>query len=97
MNAWKVVKGEIEKINLFSNSNIPALLPNLELSNTQTNNEMDQASMYVGIHEKQLYIQHNGNMESKVKYISEIFGANNGDSKGDYLFPFLLSFINDHL
>ncbi|XP_042238217.1 eukaryotic translation initiation factor 2-alpha kinase-like isoform X2 [Homarus americanus] len=79
VNAWRVLEGELEQVDLFSTSSVPALNPDTGLPDTQRESDEEdqqlQPALYVGVHQKQLYIQQSGGMRHKVNSAARIFTA----------------------
>ncbi|XP_053629408.2 eukaryotic translation initiation factor 2-alpha kinase 3 isoform X2 [Cherax quadricarinatus] len=78
VNAWKMLDGELESVDLFSTSSVPALNPNTGYPDAQhksENEEQEQPALYVGVHQKQLYIQQSGGMQYRVNSAARVFTA----------------------
>ncbi|XP_045613966.2 eukaryotic translation initiation factor 2-alpha kinase [Procambarus clarkii] len=89
VNAWRILDGELEPVDLFSTSTVPALNPNTDYSGAQheIKNEEPQPAMYVGVHQKQLYIQQSGVMRHKVNSAARIFTADSSTPDLEMKFP----------
>ncbi|XP_071513696.1 eukaryotic translation initiation factor 2-alpha kinase-like [Panulirus ornatus] len=77
VNAWRILDGELEQVDLFSMNSVPALSPDTNLPNSQLKDgeEQEQPALYVGVHQKQLYIQQSGGMRHRVNSATRIFTA----------------------
>ncbi|KAK7074813.1 hypothetical protein SK128_001823 [Halocaridina rubra] len=86
-NAWKFTDGFLEQVNLFSTKNIPALIPDSDSPNadyrTQGRSEQQEAALYIGAHQKQLYIQQSEGMQKKVKTAYKFFTSGLYDEGGN--------------
>ncbi|XP_064118578.1 eukaryotic translation initiation factor 2-alpha kinase 3-like [Macrobrachium nipponense] len=86
VNAWKVVNGELEQIDLFSTNSVPALTPDNGLPDShyrpQGADDHKQPALYVGVHQKQLYIQQSGGMRHRVNTAFRVFSSGMPDEEG---------------
>lgn len=83
VSAWRVLEGELEEVDLFSTSSIPALNPDQgirEPGPKETGGSEKQPALYVGVHRKQLYIQQSSGMHTHHTAATRIFTAEMDDS-----------------
>ncbi|XP_053406912.1 eukaryotic translation initiation factor 2-alpha kinase-like isoform X2 [Mercenaria mercenaria] len=67
-NVWLLFKGELRQVDMFGNNNIPALS-----SFEPGEQPIHPPLLYVGMHEKQLYVQPSAQMQDRMSEASEKF------------------------
>ncbi|XP_042890006.1 eukaryotic translation initiation factor 2-alpha kinase 3-like isoform X2 [Penaeus japonicus] len=80
VNAWRIKGSDIQQIDLFSTNSVPALCPETgqpyeENTEYDQDGEQQQPALYVGVHQKQLYIQQSGNMRKRVNSAIRIYSS----------------------
>ncbi|KAK4315615.1 hypothetical protein Pmani_013179 [Petrolisthes manimaculis] len=72
-SAWRVSSNGVEEIDLFSTIVVPALTPDQGFSAPRDDEE--QPALYVGVHQKQLYIQQSSQLRQRITHAVKIFAA----------------------
>ncbi|KAG0729801.1 Eukaryotic translation initiation factor 2-alpha kinase [Chionoecetes opilio] len=76
VNAWRVLKDELQEVDLFSTATIPALAPDKAGRATEeAGGPEKQAALYVGVHQQQLYIQQSNKMHHHFNSATRLFTA----------------------
>lgn len=80
VSAWRIQGSEIQQIDLFSTSSVPALCPESgqpygENTEYDQDGDQQQPALYVGVHQKQLYIQQSVNMRKRVNSAIRIYAS----------------------
>ncbi|CAL4232530.1 unnamed protein product, partial [Meganyctiphanes norvegica] len=73
VNAWSVNDGELEEVDLFSGSSVPALSIESHKQKSEETDSKKEPALYVGVHNEQLYIQQSGALKSRVAASAQIF------------------------
>lgn len=68
VHAWHIKGGQVTKVDLFSTSHIPNRSPNLEDQNFHIQTPL----LYIGAHNKQLYIQESDKLQEKNQRVHQV-------------------------